>query len=233
VSRFANEPIVVPSLLAADAAHLRSQVLQVVAAGAKALHIDVMDGHFVPSLGFSLDTVSSLREALNGREVLLDVHLMVERPVRFVRDFAAAGADVITVHAETGLEVRRAIELVHDAGCFAGLAVGPRTTTDVFFNYVYEVDLALCMTVEPGRGGQRFIGRSLERIAELRRILPARTPIEVDGGINLDTAPLCADRGARLLVAGSAVFGSRDPGLAYTHLTTRARLAAPMQLEAA
>jgi ribulose-phosphate 3-epimerase len=220
-------------VLAADAQRLTSEVLEVVDAGAEAIHVDVMDGEFVPTLGFCADTVSSLRSALAGRDVLLDVHLMVARPSRWVSEFARAGADLITVHAETGLEVRHAIDAIHGAGCFAGLAVSPSTPPSVFSTYTHEIDVALCMTVQPGRGGQPFIETSPGRIAELREhVLPA-TAIEVDGGIDGRTAPMCVQQGARLLVAGSSIFGARDPGAAFTELTTLARQRASLHLEAA
>jgi ribulose-phosphate 3-epimerase len=210
-------PRIAPSILAADFARLGEQVREVVAAGARVIHVDVMDGHFVPTLSMGPQVVSALREMDVGAEIDLDVHLMVERPERHVADFASAGASGITVHAEATPHVHYALQQIREAGCRAGVAVCPATPLGLFEEL--EVDLALCMTVNPGWGGQAFIPGSLAKIRRLRAILGEGPELEVDGGIDQDTAGQCADAGASLFVAGSAIFGAEDPAQAF-HLTS-------------
>jgi ribulose-phosphate 3-epimerase len=224
VSRLPEDALVVPSILAADATRLREQVLDVVDAGARAIHVDVMDGRFVAPNGFRPETVEMLRDALDGRDVLLDVHLMVEWPERWVASFAGAGADLITIHVEARSDLSATIDAIHEAGCLAGAAIAPSTPTWVLDAIAEDLDLALCMTVEPGYGGQEFIDASYARISSLTSLLGSGTRIEVDGGIDRFTAPVCALSGAHLLVAGSAVFHADEPGEAFvelTHLVTR------------
>jgi len=233
VSVFGDDPVVVPSLLAADPVRLASEVLDVVDAGAPAIHVDVMDGHFVPSLAFSAATVAALKETFDGRGTLLDVHLMVTRPARHISEFAAAGAGLITVHAEADLHPRYALDAIHDAGLLAGLAVRPSTSVSALARYADEIDVALCMTVEPGRGGQAFLDRSLTRIDWLTSLLRPHTPIEVDGGIDARTGRACVGNGATILVAGSAIFGAGDPGTAYEQLVAATHRRAARRLEAA
>ena len=208
---------VAPSILAADFSRLGDQVQEVVDAGARTIHVDVMDGHFVPPLSMGPQVVSALRERF-GEAIVLDCHLMVERPERQVEAFAKAGADHLTLHAEATPHVHFALGAVREAGMRAGLAVNPATPLAVF--ETVGCDLALCMTVNPGWGGQRFIPESVERIRRLRAILGADVPLEVDGGIDADTAGPCARAGATLLVAGSAVFGAADPGEAFARITS-------------
>ena len=210
---------VAPSILAADASRLAEQVREVVDAGAKVIHVDVMDGHFVPPITFGAQMVSALRGHLDGQGVVLDVHLMVERPERHVASFAAAGADVITVHVEATPHILYVLEAIRAAGCLAGAAICPGTSPDALAEVVGQLDLALCMTVDPGWGGQPFIAASPGRIRRLSALVGATTRVEVDGGIELHTAPTCADAGATLFVAGSAIFGAPDPGAAFQELT--------------
>jgi ribulose-phosphate 3-epimerase len=210
-------PQVAPSILAADFSRLGDQVQEVVDAGARTIHVDVMDGHFVPPLSMGPQVVSALRDRF-GERIVLDCHLMVERPERQVEAFASAGADHLTLHAEATPHVHFALQAVREAGMRAGLAVNPATPLAVF--ETVGCDLALCMTVNPGWGGQRFIPESVERIGRLRAILRPDLPLEVDGGIDAGTAGPCAGAGATLLVAGSAVFGAPDPGEAFARIAS-------------
>ena len=208
---------VAPSILSADFGRLGDQVQEVVDAGARTIHVDVMDGHFVPPLSMGPQVVSALRERFGAR-IVLDCHLMVERPERQVEAFASAGADHLTLHAEATPHVHFALQAVREQGMRAGLAVNPATPLAVFETVGCE--LALCMTVNPGWGGQRFIPESVERIRRLRAILGPDVPLEVDGGIDSGTAGPCAQAGATLLVAGSAVFGAPDPGEAFARISS-------------
>jgi ribulose-phosphate 3-epimerase len=208
---------VAPSILSADFSRLGDQVQEVVDAGARTIHVDVMDGHFVPPLSMGPQVVSALRERF-GERIVLDCHLMVERPERQVEAFASAGADHLTLHAEATPHVHFALQAVREKGMRAGLAVNPATPLAVF--ETVGCGLALCMTVNPGWGGQRFIPESVERIRRLRAILGPDVPLEVDGGIDAETAGPCAEAGATLLVAGSAVFGAADPGAAFARITS-------------
>jgi ribulose-phosphate 3-epimerase len=209
---------IAPSILAADFARLGAQVSEVVDAGARVIHVDIMDGHFVPPLSMGPQVLSALVE-LGLEDVRYDVHLMVERPERYVADFAKAGAWNITVHAEATPHLNYAVQQIREHGCSAGVAVCPSTPLDVFREL--DVDLALCMTVNPGWGGQAFIPRSLDRIARLRALIGEERDLEVDGGIDAGTARPCAEAGATVFVAGTAIFGAPDPARAYAELTTK------------
>src|SRR5262249_51787997 len=163
--------------LAADAGRLRDEVLEVASAGARLIHVDVMDGHFVSGLGFGPRTVAALRETLDGTGVLLDVHLMVDRPELQIAQFAAAGADLITLHAEATPWLRQAVTWVHEAGCLAGAAICPPTPPAALVDVADLVDVALCMTVPPGAGGQRFLASSPDRVAILAALVGTRVRI--------------------------------------------------------
>jgi ribulose-phosphate 3-epimerase len=210
---------IAPSILAADFARLGSQVSEVVDAGARVIHVDIMDGHFVPPLSMGPQVLSALVE-LGLPEVQYDVHLMVERPEKYVADFAKAGAWNITVHAEATPHVHYAVQQIREHGCRAGVAVCPSTPLDVYREL--DVDLALCMTVNPGWGGQSYIPASSAKIARLRELLGEDVELEVDGGIDVETAPAASEAGASLFVAGSAVFGAPDPGQAYRDIAAAA-----------
>jgi ribulose-phosphate 3-epimerase len=219
----APEPRIAPSILAADFAHLGAQVREVVEAGARVIHVDVMDGHFVPPFSMGPQVCSALR-ALD-LDIELDVHLMVERPERHVAEFAKAGATNITVHAEATPHVNYALQQIRELGCTAGVAVCPSTPLDVYREL--DVDLALCMTVNPGWGGQAFIPSSPDKIRRLRALLGDGPELEVDGGIDATTAGAAAGAGATLFVAGSAIFGSDDPAAAYHAIATAAGCSQP------
>jgi ribulose-phosphate 3-epimerase len=217
------EPRVAPSILAADFARLGDQVREVVAAGARVIHVDIMDGHFVPPLSMGPQVVSALREL--GLDIELDIHLMVERPERHLADFAKAGASNITVHAEATPHVHYAVQQIHELGCTAGVAVCPSTPLGIYEEL--EVDRALCMTVNPGWGGQVFIPSSIGKVERLRALLGDGPDLEVDGGIDADTAGPTARAGATLFVAGSALFGAPDPAAAYTRIAAAAGCSQP------
>jgi ribulose-phosphate 3-epimerase len=212
---------VAPSILSADFARLGEQVDAVLDAGATVIHVDVMDGHFVPPLTMGPLVVKALAEQVHGRGALLDVHLMIERPERQVQSFADAGADGITVHVEATPHVHYALQHVREAGCRAGLALNPGTPPEAVSGLAQDVDLVLCMTVNPGWGGQPFIETSPDKLRRLRDLLPEEVVLEVDGGIGEDTVARCAEAGASLFVAGSAVFGADDPGAAVRAIASR------------
>ena len=213
-----RERRVAPSILSADFSQLGEQVADVLDAGARVIHCDVMDGHFVPPITLGPAVVGSLADQVHGAGAILDVHLMIERPEHQVKAFADAGADVITIHQEATPHVHYALKTVRASGCMAGLALTPATPAEVIVDIVDELDLLLCMTVNPGWGGQEFIEHSIAKVRRLHDLLPAGVPLEVDGGIDGRTAPRCASAGATVFVAGSAVFDSPEPGEAYLEI---------------
>ena len=213
---------IAPSILAADYARLGESLDEVLEAGARVVHVDVMDGHFVPPITIGPLIVDAIREQAHSAGAVLDVHLMIERPERQIADFARAGADVITLHCEATANLHRAIESVREAGALAGVALNPGTPVEALGEVAGSIDVALCMTVDPGWGGQAFIPGSAEKIARLRSLLSSPTALEVDGGVDVRTAGECAEAGATLFVAGSAVFGARDPAAAYREIVAAA-----------
>ena len=200
-----------PSLLAADFKRLEEQVQTVERAGAEYLHLDVMDGAFVPSISFGMPVIKSLREITDK---VFDVHMMVEEPGRYVEDMRRCGADLITVHAEACTHLDRVVNQIKEGGMRAGVAVNPATPLSVLDPILGELDMVLIMTVNPGFGGQKFIPYTMEKIRSLRRILTERglaADIQVDGGISSANVREVLEAGANVFVAGSAVFGE-DPG---------------------
>jgi ribulose-phosphate 3-epimerase len=217
-----REVRVAPSILSADFARLGEQVGEVLVAGARVIHVDVMDGHFVPSITLGPIVVGALREQVEQVGGLLDVHLMIERPERMIPEFLKAGAHSITFHAEATPHIAYTASLVREGGARVGVAINPATPVGAVAEVPGAIDLVLCMTVNPGWGGQAFIGHSLEKIERLRHILGDDVALEVDGGIDTDTAGPCRAAGANLFVAGSAIFGESDPALAYRRVADAA-----------
>jgi len=204
-----------PSILSADYARLGEQLDIVMEAGARAIHVDVMDGHFVPPITIGPVIVESIREQVHAAGGILDCHLMVERPERQIEQFVAAGADSITIQVEATPNVHFALQQIRDGGCLAGLAINPATPVEAVAEVVDLLDLVLCMTVNPGWGGQAFIETSPDKVSRLRDVVGPQLPIQVDGGIGALTAATVRDAGATLFVAGSAIFAVPDPALAY------------------
>ncbi|MBV9605216.1 MAG: ribulose-phosphate 3-epimerase [Solirubrobacterales bacterium] len=218
-----REPRIAPSILSADFTRLGEQVGEVIAAGARVIHVDVMDGRFVAPITFGALMVEALADQVHAAGAILDVHLMIERPERYVADVARAGADSITVHVEATPHLHYALQAIRESGCSAGAAICPATPTSSLDEVAHELlDLALCMSVNPGWGGQEFIPWSLQKLARLRSGLPDHVAVEVDGGVHEATARSCVEAGANLLVTGSAVFGTPDPAAAYAAIAAAA-----------
>jgi ribulose-phosphate 3-epimerase len=214
---------VAPSILSADFSRLGEQVDEVISASARVIHVDVMDGHFVPRITFGAVVMGSIAERVHAAGAILDVHLMIERPERHIEAFAEAGADSITVHAEATPHLHYALGMIRDAGCTAGAAICPATPASALDEVAEQsLDLALCMSVNPGWSAQSFIPASLDKLARMRKALPDHVALEVDGGIHENTARPAVEAGANLLVTGSAVFGSEDPAESYRQLVTAA-----------
>ena len=207
-------PRVAPSVLSADFSRLGSQVGEVMDAGARVIHYDVMDGHFVPPITIGPLVLGGIADQVHAAGGAIDVHLMIEAPERQVAEFAAAGADSISFHEEATPHAHRTLGAIRELGCLAGIALNPGTPAEALSALGGSADVVLCMTVNPGWGGQAFIPNSFEKV---ERLLPIAGParIEVDGGIDIETAGPIAAAGAHLFVAGSAVFGAPDPAAAY------------------
>lgn len=193
------------------------------AAGARVIHVDVMDGHFVPPITFGALAVGAIADRVHDCGGTIDVHLMIERPEQHIDEMARAGADNITVHVEATPHLHYALMMIREAGCTAGAAVNPATPASSLAEVAEDsLDLALCMSVNPGWGAQRFIPASLDKLGRMRGALPSRVALEVDGGIHSETARQAAEAGANLLVTGSAIFDAVDPAEAYRKMVAAA-----------
>jgi ribulose-phosphate 3-epimerase len=214
---------IAPSILSADFAALGDAIARVEAAGADQLHVDVMDGHFVPNLTIGPPVIESIRKRTR---LPLDVHLMIEEPDRWVETYVRAGADYLTVHVEACVHLQRALAAIREAGAKSGVALNPSTAPDVLQYVLDDLDLVLVMSVNPGFGGQSFIPSTYEKIRRLRARLADRPVlISVDGGVKADNAGSLAQAGATVLVAGSAIFGAPDPGAAVAALRSASEVA--------
>lgn len=196
-----------PSILSADFANLERDIKLIEDGGADWVHVDVMDGHFVPNITIGVPVVASIRKVT---KLPLDVHLMIENPEKYVEPFVKAGADILTFHYECGTDIKKTIDLIKSFGIKVGLSIKPKTTPDVVFPYLKDLDLLLVMTVEPGFGGQKFKQDCADKIPVIKEKAPENLIIQVDGGINAETARICTLYGANSLVAGNYIYKSAD-----------------------
>ena len=216
-----GSPRVAPSILSADFGRLGAQVAEVMDAGARVIHFDVMDGHFVPPITIGPLVLGGIADQVHDAGGVVDVHLMIEAPERQIAEFAKAGADSITFHEEATPHAHRTLAAVRELGCLAGIAINPGTPVEAVGELRGMADLVLCMTVNPGWGGQSFIETSPEKVERLAPLV-GKAAIEVDGGVDSQTAGPLAAAGAQLFVAGSAVFGADDPAAAYAGIADAA-----------
>ncbi|MDX2041855.1 MAG: ribulose-phosphate 3-epimerase [Acidobacteriota bacterium] len=217
---------IAPSILSADFTRLGEQIAAIEHAGAAYVHVDVMDGHFVPNLTIGPFIVESVRRAT---QLPIDAHLMIEKPDNFIGAFAAAGANLISVHPEATYHLHRTISYIHQAGCLAGVVLNPATPLAMIEEVVNDVDYVLVMSVNPGFGGQKFIPSTFKKLRRLRTLIQtsgSRARIEIDGGIGIENAAAVVAAGAEILVAGSAVFGKPDPAKALRELLDAASVQA-------
>jgi len=213
---------IAPSILSADFARLGAGLEEVMAAGARVIHFDVMDGRFVPPITIGPLVAASIADLVHDAGGALDVHLMIAEPDRHIEAFAEAGADSITFHEEATPHANRTLAAIRELGCLAGIAINPGTPVETLSELRGLADIALCMTVNPGWGGQAFIDSSPDKVGRLAEVVGPETAIEVDGGVDAGTAGSVSEAGARLFVAGSAVFGADDPASAYTAIAEAA-----------
>ncbi len=214
-------PRVAPSILSADFARLGAQIDEVMSAGARVIHFDVMDGHFVPPITIGPLILGAIADQVHDAGGAVDVHLMIEAPEHQIAEFAKAGADSITFHEEATPHAHRTLTAIRDLGCLSGIAINPGTPVEAVQELRGLADIVLCMSVNPGWGGQSFIETSPDKVERLAPLV-GKAQIEVDGGVDVDTAGPLAAAGARLFVAGSAVFKADDPAAAYTAIANAA-----------
>jgi ribulose-phosphate 3-epimerase len=220
-----SERLILPSILASDFGNFRGQVQELLDAGARAFHCDVMDGHFVPPITFGPGVIAAIADEVHGVGGVLDVHLMIEHPERQLADFASAGADSCTVHVETCPHLHRVLAQIHELGMRAGVTLNPSTPVGAIADAIRYADHVLCMSVDPGWGGQVFIEESLDRLREIHaRLLPGMG-LEIDGGVGPKNAGATVQAGANLVVAGSAIYGQQSPGDAYRAIVAAAGFA--------
>lgn len=216
----ARAPLIAPSLLACDFGHLEREIRRVEEAGARLLHLDVMDGHFVPNLSFGVPIVEAVRRATR---LPLDVHLMISQPGRYLEAFRRAGADLLTIHIETAADPRPLLRQIRQLGAGAGLSLNPPTPLGEVEPYLAECDLILVMSVMPGFGGQKFDPVALDKLRRLRALAGPEFLLSVDGGVNAETVARCAQAGANVFVAGTAVFQQPDYRVTMAELARRAQ----------
>lgn len=213
-------PLIAPSLLACDFAELREEIRRVEAGGARILHLDIMDGHFVPNLSIGIPVVEAVRRST---DLPLDVHLMISEPGRYIRRFREAGADLLTIHVEAAGDPRPLLEEIRSLGAGAGISLNPPTPVDSLEGCLDLCDLVLVMSVMPGFGGQEFDPAAPDKLRRLRELVGPDVLLSVDGGVNRDTAGICVEAGADMLVTGSALFSENDYGRFIKEVTALAK----------
>jgi ribulose-phosphate 3-epimerase len=217
-----RQRLIAPSILSADFGRLDREIAAIMEAGARLIHVDVMDGHFVPNITIGPPVVAAIAPLIHERGGIVDCHLMIAEPERYIERFAEAGADLVTVHTEACVHLHRVVAQIHDAGALAAVALNPATPVSALEEIDPYVDMVLVMSVNPGFGGQSFIPTSLAKVARVRRDLPDEVALQVDGGVTDENLGALIEAGANLFVAGNSVFGKSEPGRAFLELAALA-----------